>query len=394
MHINFLLDHFKTSLPPWLKEQLRPAYRRWKARQPRRINRAKLMSQNVATSSDNINNQQERHRMRWGIIGTGNIAHQFAEGLSSVPDGVLQAVGSRTADSANRFAKRFGIPNAHASYEALAVDPEVDVIYISTPHPFHKENALLCIEHGKHVLCEKPFTLNAADTQVVVDAARAKGVFLMEAMWMRYFPAVQQLHQMIADGKIGYVRMIDTTFGFAASFDEAGRLFAPELGGGALLDIGIYPVSFNWFVVGAAGIHAQPDSITTIMRPAPSGVDESSSTIMTWQNKAIIATAQMSLGLDLQNEATVYGTHGSLKLTAQFWQADTLIYTPKGKPSQTFSHPIEGNGYNYEIVEVQERIEAGKLESEIMSLDESVAIMRTMDAIRAKWGLVYPQEQA
>ena len=181
--------------------------------------------------------------IRWGILGPGSIAHKFAVGLQAIPAGELVAVGSRDQQRADAFADQYGAPNRHASYEALSTDPDIDAVYVATPHPFHQDNAILCLEAGKAVLCEKPFTINAAEAEAVV--ARANGVFLMEAMWSRYLPIMVQVRQWLDAGAIGEPLMVSADFGFRAGVNPAGRLFNPALGGGALLDIGIYVVSFR-----------------------------------------------------------------------------------------------------------------------------------------------------
>ncbi len=185
--------------------------------------------------------------IRWGILGTGFIARQFAEGLKSAHGAVLQAVGSRAMKTANTFGDLFNVPNRHASYEALVADPEVDVIYVSTPHPLHKENSILCLEAGKAVLCEKPFTINRREAEEVVACARDHKRFLMEAMWTRFLPTVVQAAAWVREGVIGEVRMVRADFGFRADYNEESRLFTPEMGGGGLLDdvLGPQPTNVN-----------------------------------------------------------------------------------------------------------------------------------------------------
>ena len=227
--------------------------------------------------------------IRWGILGTGSIAKQFARGLADTPDAVLQSVGSRTQDSADAFGEAFSVPTRHASYEALANDPEVDAIYVSTPHPFHKDNSILCLQAGKAVLCEKPFTINAAEAKAVVEVARARGVFLMEAMWSRFFPAMQQVKKWLDEKAIGEVRLVNADFGFRAGINPEGRLFNPALGGGALLDVGIYATSFASFVLGP-----HPTRIESMANIGETGVDEQNAVILGYDNGAM---ALLSLSL-------------------------------------------------------------------------------------------------
>jgi len=189
-------------------------------------------------------------KVRWGILGTGAIARQFVQGLNSVPEAEVLAVGSRSSASAQEFADRRSIPRRHASYDDLASDPDVDVVYIATPHPFHAENATLCLEAGKAVLCEKPFCVNAAEAERVVELAREKRLFIMEGMWTRFFPLMEEVRRLVSEGDIGEVRMLNVDFGFRADLDPASRLFDQRLGGGALLDVGVYCVSFAAMILG------------------------------------------------------------------------------------------------------------------------------------------------
>ena len=207
-------------------------------------------------------------KIRWGILSTGNIARQFAHGLAALDDAELVAVGSRSAASADQFGNEFNVANRHASYEALANDPAVDAIYVATPHTLHAANTLLCLRAGKAVLCEKPFAINAAETAAMIAEARTRGLFLMEAMWTRFLPHMVRIRALIHAGAIGDVRMLNSTFGFRTEFDPKGRLFDPALGGGALLDVGIYPVSFASMVFGT------PTFITSHATIGATGVDE------------------------------------------------------------------------------------------------------------------------
>ncbi|MDA1192670.1 MAG: Gfo/Idh/MocA family oxidoreductase, partial [Candidatus Poribacteria bacterium] len=222
--------------------------------------------------------------IRWGILGTGNIAKQFARGLTALDDAKLVAVGSRTQESADKFADQFDAPRRHASYEALVNDPNVDAIYVATPHPFHCENTLLCIDAGKAVLCEKPFAINDAEAKRMIDAARSKGIFLMEAMWSRFFPLMVDVRRRIAEGEIGNVRMMTADFGFrVGTVNPKSRLFDPALGGGALLDVGVYPVSLASMVFGNA------TRIATLANLGETGVDEEAGIVLGYEGGQIAA---------------------------------------------------------------------------------------------------------
>ncbi|MDQ1541907.1 MAG: hypothetical protein QOH29_2633, partial [Actinomycetota bacterium] len=215
--------------------------------------------------------------VRWGIIGTGGIAATFAGDLALLPDAEIVAVGSRSQAGADAFADRFAIAHRHSSYEALARDPDVDAVYVATPHPMHRDNALLAIEAGKAVLVEKPFTINAAETRVLIDAAKAQGTFLMEAMWTRFLPHVVRIRELIAAGRLGELRSLTADHGQWFPSNPEFRLFAPELGGGALLDLGIYPLSF------ASMLFGRPTTVTAVSDKAMTGVDAQTAVVLQYE---------------------------------------------------------------------------------------------------------------
>lgn len=321
----------------------------------------------------------------WGIIGTGWIADQFATGLALLPEAELRAVGSRARESADRFADRFGVPRRHASYEALVNDPEVDVVYVATPHSEHKENCLLCLGAGKPVLCEKPFSINAAEAKEVIQLAHEKGLFLMEAMWTRFFPIIVKLRELLAEGTIGDVKMLVADLGFQPEFDPQHRLFAPELGGGSLLDVGVYPVSFASMVFGP------PARVASMAQMGETGVDEQAAVILGYDQDQL-ATLYSSLRTITPAEAILLGTEGQIKVHSQMFRPSKLTLAQSGEEEQIIEMPYPGNGYQYEAVEVMRCLSAGKLESDVMPLDETLSIMETLDQIRAQWGLKYPME--
>ncbi|MGJ3238683.1 MAG: Gfo/Idh/MocA family protein [Anaerolineae bacterium] len=323
---------------------------------------------------------------RWGILSTGNIARQFAIGLQSVDSAELVAVGSRTQESADAFAKEHNIPTAHSSYEALANDPNVDVIYIGTPHVFHAENMLLCLRAGKHVLCEKPFTINQAEAREVIDVARANNLFVMEAVWMRFIPAIVRLQALIAEGAIGDITLVKADFSFYLAFQPEHRLYNRELGGGALLDVGIYPISFTTMLLG------QPQAVHSHALIGQSDVDEQCSMLFEYDNASALLTG--GINGDLNNIAVIKGTEGKITVHAPFWVPKTLTLHRYGDDPQTIEVPYEGNGYNYEAEAVHTALRAGQLEHEIISHAETLATMGLMDTMRAEWGVRYPQEEA
>lgn len=324
-------------------------------------------------------------KTRWGILGTGSIAKKFAEGLKSVKTAELAAVGSRQQATADKFADEFGAPRRHASYAALAADDGVDVIYVATPHAMHRQDALLCLEAGRAVLCEKPFAINEREAREMVAAARRKKVFLMEAMWTRFLPAMVRLRDLLAAGTIGQVRMVAADFGFRAGFNPKGRLFDPALGGGALLDVGVYTVSLASMILGG-----EPAELAALGELGQTGVDEQSAFVLRYKGGQL-ATLSAAVRTNTPMEATVMGTDGYVRVGSMWWCGTRLTVHSKGG-DQVIDVPLEGNGYNYEAAEVGRRLGEGKLESEVMPLEETLGVMRTLDRIRSKMGLRYPME--
>jgi dihydrodiol dehydrogenase / D-xylose 1-dehydrogenase (NADP) len=324
-------------------------------------------------------------KLRWGILATGSIAHKFATGLTALDDAEAIAVGSRSIEGANKFGDEFNIPKRHDSYEALAADPDVDAIYIATPHSFHKENMLLCLDNGKAVLCEKPFTINAREAGEAIDFARARGVFLMEAMWTRYLPLMVEVRRMVAEGMIGDLRMITGDFGYRAGFNAERRTFNPALGGGALLDVGIYPLSLASMLLG------KPDRIASMAELGETGVDEQSAMILGYEGGQL-AVLHSAVRTSSPHDAVIMGTDGLIRIHPPFWVPTTMTLQRSGKDPEEIVIPFEGNGYNYEADEVHRCLKAGKLESDVMPLDETLSLMETMDDLRAQWGMVYPMD--
>ena len=323
--------------------------------------------------------------IRWGIIGTGNISSQFARGLAVLPDAELVAVGSRTRASAEAFGARFDVPHRHASYAALARDPDVDAVYVGTPHSLHRANSMMCLEAGKAVLCEKPFTINAAEAEQVIKLAREKGRFLMEAMWTRFLPLSEKVRELLAADTIGSVQMLTADLGFRGRFDPKHRLFDPELGGGALLDVGVYPISL------ASMIFGPPTRISSLAHMGQTGVDEQAAVTLGYAGGQL-AVLYTSIRTTTPKEAILMGTQGQIRIHAPMFVPSKLTLSVDGQDDKVIEMPFTGNGYNYEATEVMNYLRAGKLESDLMPLDETLSIMRTLDAIRAQWGLRYPME--
>jgi predicted dehydrogenase len=323
--------------------------------------------------------------IRWGILGTGHISKQFVRGLAALPNTQVVAVGSRTQASADAFGAEFDVPHRHASYEALASDGDIDAVYIGTPHPLHAANMLLCLDAGKAVLCEKPFTVSGREAKQVISLAREKRLFLMEAMWTRFLPAMAQVRALLAQGAIGEARMLYADFGFRTDFNPQHRLFSPAMAGGALLDVGIYPVSL------AAMIFGIPERIVSAASLGQTGVDEQNAAIFSYSGGRI-AVVSSATRTSTPQEATIMGTNGRIRLHAPWWRGTRMTLARDGQPDEIIEAPIEGNGYNYEAAEVARCIRAGYTESDVMPLDETLAQMRTLDELRRQWGLAYPNE--
>jgi predicted dehydrogenase len=325
------------------------------------------------------------NRIRWGILGTGKIAHQFAEALRRLPDAELLAVGSRSLESAQRFADEFSVPRRYGSYAELVNDPQVEVIYVATPHSCHAENTRLALDAGKAVLCEKPFTINAAQAREVITLARNRKLFLMEAMWTRCFPLMKKLRELLDSGTIGEMRQLTADFGFRAEYRDEPRLFGPEFGGGALLDVGVYPVSL------ASMLFGPPAKIVSAANLGLTGVDEEAAMILTHARDEM-AILHAAIRLETAQEAIISGTQGRIRIHSPWWQPAAITVSRDGKSDDRFDFPLEGSGYEYEAREVMDCLRSDKLESPLMPLDESLSIMETLDVLRAQWGLKYPME--
>ena len=297
---------------------------------------------------------------RWGILGPGSIAHEFAAGLRAIPDGELVAIGSRDQQRADAFAEQYGAPNRYGSYAALAQDPDIDAVYVATPHPFHKDDTILCLEAGKAVLCEKPLTINAAEAVVAV--ARARNTFLMEAMWTRYLPIIVQVRRWLAAGAIGAPRLVSADFGFRAGIDPEGRLFNLGLGGGALLDVGIYVVSFAAMVFGA-----QPAHIAAAAHIGETGVDEQTGVRLRYEGGAL-ASLSCAVRTTTPHEARIVGTEGTIAIDPSWWKGESATLKTTDREERV-ELPLAGNGYNYEAQEVARCLGEDLLESPVMPLD-------------------------
>jgi predicted dehydrogenase len=314
--------------------------------------------------------------LRWGILGTGGIAHAFASDLRLTESGVVSAVGSRSRGSADRFANEFGIEGRHPSYESLVADPAVDVVYVATPHPMHRDNAILGLRAGKPVLVEKPFAMNAAEAAEIVKVARETGLFAMEAMWTRFLPHIAVVRDWLAQGVLGEIVTVTADHGQWFAEDAGFRLFAPELGGGALLDLGVYPVSFASMVLGT------PNRIASMIDPAFTGVDAQTSMVFGYERGAQ-AVLTCTLRAKSPTRASIVGTDARIEIEGDFYAPAAVTLVPRdGEPTRVPS-THEGRGLRHQADEVARRLAAGDLESPLMALDESISIMETMDRVQA-----------
>lgn len=326
------------------------------------------------------------NKIRWGILGCGRIAGKFAGDLLQVEDAELIAVASRDYEKAAAFAKDHSAKNIHGSYEALVNDPEVDVIYVATPHSHHHEHTLLCLRHNKPVLCEKAFAINTRQAREMITEARNRKVFLMEALWSKFLPHYQKVLQMINEGKLGKLRSIQVNFGFKPPEPPAQRIYDPALGGGTLLDIGIY----NIFLV--SSILGKPDAIQAFMTRAGTGVDEQLA-VQFLYNDGTLAQMLSSFSSNLSTDANIAGDKGRIHLTSRFYEPSTTIeYYPDKMDSLELIpfHKEAGWGYQFQVRHVHDCLRKGLTESPVMSHADTLQQMELMDNVRQIVGLKYP----
>ncbi len=324
-------------------------------------------------------------KIRWGILGLGTIAKAFVTGLRVVTDAEVVAVGSRSLEKAQAFAADYHVPRAHGSYAALVADPDVDVIYIATPHPMHLGDVELCLNAGKAVLCEKPMAVNCKQVERMVSLARTNKIFLMEAMWTRFLPMMVHIRKWLADGAIGEARQVSADFGFRGAWEPQGRLLNPDYAGGALLDVGIYPIAFAAMVFGS-----QPHYIGGCAHIGKTGVDEQAVMALGFSGGGQ-ASLRCAIQTQSPQNARIDGTAGSIVIHNEFWKATKATLFAQGK-EETVELPFLANGYEYEAMEVGRCIRAGLTESPTMPLSESLALMDILDRLRKQWGLTYPMD--
>jgi predicted dehydrogenase len=320
--------------------------------------------------------------IRWGILATGWIATRFVEDLRLLPDAEVAAVGSRSLATAETFARQHGIPRAYGSWAELAADPDVDIVYVATPHTGHYPATMLCLEAGKPVLCEKPFTLDRASSAELIEAARQRGLFLMEAMWTRCNPAVLRALRLVDDGAIGQVTTVHADFGVAGPFPPEHRMRARALGGGALLDLGIYPVTIAHLFVGF------PDHIAAWAKLTDEGVDENTGIVFGYESGAVAALTCGMVGATPVG-AAISGTAGRIELTPPAFVPPGFTLYRDGADPEEVAMPIPGTGYQYEAAEAQRCLRAGELESPLVPHATTLEVMGLLDDIRARIGVSY-----
>ncbi|HVY75608.1 MAG TPA: Gfo/Idh/MocA family oxidoreductase [Puia sp.] len=326
--------------------------------------------------------------VRWGILGCGRIARKFASDLKYVSDGRLVAVGSRSKTNAQAFAREFPVAHVHDSYESLIANPEVDVIYIASPHGLHHEHTLMCLESKKAVLCEKAFALNSRQAREMVSKARQEKVFLMEALWTKFLPHYQQMQSLLSEQRLGEIRSMLVNFGFIPQAPVPQRLFNPALGGGTMLDIGIYNVFMALSVLG------RPEEVEAIMDPTDTGVDAQCAVTFKYRNGAIAQLFSTFMS-NLATEADINGSLGRLRLTTRFYEPSATLELYPGRPDSRQVIPVgkePGTGYQYEARHVNECLKKNLTESPVMTHEDSLLLMETLDRVRQSAGIVYPAD--
>lgn len=319
----------------------------------------------------------------WGIMGLGKIAHKFAEGLTFVPNSKLIAVASRNHKKAIAFGKEYDVPYQYGSYEAMLENPDIDVVYIATPHVLHYSNTMMCLQKKKAVLCEKPFAMNLKQVQEMVTLAKRQKVFLMEALWTKFLPSFQKVKNLVNSGKIGQIKTIQADFGFKAPYDPKNRIFNPALGGGSLLDVGIYPIFL------AVSLLGMPSEIQAKAHIGKTGVDNSCAIIFKYPSGAL-ASLSCSVVANQSIEANIFGDKTSIKMNTPFHTPSTHIELVEGFVNrEKIDVKNLGNGYNYEAEEVGLCLKREQIESSTMSHKDSLELMEVLDWVREEAGILY-----
>ncbi len=321
-------------------------------------------------------------KIKWGIIGLGNIAHQFAKDLALVPDAELSAVGSRTIAKAQSFAKQYGAKRAYGSYDELVADPDLDMVYIATPHDSHASLTILSLEHNKHALCEKPIALNYNEARQMIETSRIHHKFFMEAFWTRFNPSIQDVLLKIKNGEIGDVKYINADFAFNIGAPQE-RMIDLKTGGGSLLDMGVYPLFLAYVVLGI------PDGVLASSNFYESGADRQTSMILQYDNAQAVLHSSFVSPSDMV--ATISGTEGRIRINA-IWHETQSYVLIKNNHSVVYQFPTKGKGFTYEIEESHQCIRNKKIESNLWSHQNSLDLIKIVDEVRNQTGLKFPSE--
>ncbi len=324
--------------------------------------------------------------IKWGILATGRIAHKFATDLKLVPDAEFYAVASRDKTKSEDFKNKYGAKVSYGSYEELTLDPEVEVVYIATPHSMHFNCTMMCLEAGKHVLCEKPVGMNSVELDQMIKKAKEKGVFFMEALWTRFIPSYLKFRELVLDGTIGEPKYVQSDFGFVAPPTPGWRFVNKTLGGGSLLDIGIYPVFLSLDLFGV------PESIEARAILNKYDIDEVCSMVFEYRKKQLLTALSSTIAANTPVESAVYGTRGNVKLN-RWWHTPTSVTLTVDGRTEQFDFDEKGFGYQYEAMEVNNCIKKGATESEVFPLRRSVELHKTLDLIRGQIGLKYEADR-
>ncbi|MFC4232869.1 Gfo/Idh/MocA family protein [Parasediminibacterium paludis] len=311
---------------------------------------------------------------RWGILGAGKIAQKFCTALNFVNGAQVYAIASRNAEHAQAFAVKYNAAKFYTSYLDLVTDPDIDIIYIATPHAFHHEHTMLCLQHCKPVLCEKPMSLNSSLSKEMTDFATQQGIFLMEGLWTRCMPFIEKILSLIAEDAIGTIKHIQADFGFAAPFDTNGRLFNKSLGGGSVLDVGIYPIFLATLLLG------KPTTVHAIVNKAETGVDVSADMLLQYADGAT-AHLLSSIGFNTPITATILGTKGRIAIHNPFFKATDLSLVLNDGTTKTFAYPHLCNGFEYEIEHVMYCLENGLLQSPKLPHHFTLQLSTIMDEV-------------
>ena len=327
-------------------------------------------------------------RMSWAILGTGKIANRFASSLNNIPDEAeLLAVGSRTKEKGDAFAEKYNIPRRYVGYEDVVKDADVDIVYVATPGVNHKNDVMMCLAHGKHVLCEKALTINAQEAQEVINFARVKKMFLMEAMWTRFFPLHVKVRSLLRENVIGQVNALVINFTAKPPFDLDNRFFNLNLGASVLLDTGSYGISWAFSLLG------KPEEVTGLAHFGELGADYQMAMLMKYQTGQLVSILSSQISYDYK-EAVIIGTDGRIEIHDPWYKPEKMTIFRSGKEAEHLEFPLNGQaGYEYEALAVMDCINNGKTECDVMPLDESLEIAKTLDSLRASWNFKFPFEE-